>query len=98
MTCFRRSNDLEMPAGMLGFNSRPGTHEPAEALFRVNTSEREDNTLDRRARPLLAQLGEIDPGGNDRDGIGQTEAAHFFIFLFARRMNASCTADRPTLK
>ena len=64
-------------------------NQAGEALFRVDTPEREHNRS--AAGPAAAcagSSGQVDPVGDDRDGIGQAETADLFVFLFARCVNA----------
>src|SRR6516164_10559647 len=78
MPCFRRSNDPQTPAWIPRLDFRPGMQQPTEAFFWVNAPEREHNTFEGRIGLPRGQLGKIDPEGNDRDGIGEAEAADLF--------------------
>src|SRR5215472_4644458 len=98
MPYFGRSDDLEPPAGMPDLDFRPGIKQAGEALFWVDTPEREHNTLGRGPfRPVCRQAWQVNPDRDDRDRIGEAEAADLLVFLFARRVYAGRAADRRTL-
>ena len=69
-------------------------NQTGEALFGMNTPKRQRDPLDRGPCALRAgELGQVDPVGDDRDGIGEAKGPDLFIFLLTRHVNASRIAD-----
>ena len=91
MATLVRPDNPEPPPRVPCLHSRPGTNQPIETFYRVNTAKIEHDPIDLTRHDRIWRFGQFDPVRNHRNRVAQAEIPHLLVFLVARRVQA-CSA------